>query len=143
MEQAVAALPPKTGKKLTILAFMFTIAQQQRTSLWAVPKAKIITCSWFIYFCCISWIHLFSKECCALITLYSRALQTYGRVFHHFCRYLACISPVKVPIRKGDFIFRYESKIFRIAPEKLGLSTQLWNSAVKWAPTQGEHGATK
>lgn len=34
---------------------MFTIAQQQQQqALWAGPRAKIITCSRFIYFCCVS-----------------------------------------------------------------------------------------
>lgn len=38
--KTAATLPPKTGKKLTILAFMFTIAQQQRARCGLARKQK-------------------------------------------------------------------------------------------------------
>lgn len=67
-----------------------------------------------------------------------KSTATYGRLFRNFSSYFACNSPVKAPAPRGDFTFRYESKIFRIPTEKLGLYDLMRNSALAWSPTQGE-----
>lgn len=72
-----------------------------------------------------------------------KSTTTYGRVFRNFSNYLACISPVTAPVHRGDFTCRYESKIFRIPPEKLGFFVRMRNSALARSPTQGEREAAK